>query len=71
MTPVDDPDERSPAERRFADFSRARFRAREARLQREGEQRVQREAEQRRAAVAIDPVAAALARARAKRPPGE
>jgi hypothetical protein len=57
---------RSDAERRFADLSRARFRAREARLERERHEREQRDAERART-VAVDPVAAALARALARK----
>ena len=56
------------AARRFANRSRARFNARQARLERERQEREQRDAE-RRKAIATDPVAAALARARAKQRP--
>jgi Na+-translocating ferredoxin:NAD+ oxidoreductase RnfC subunit len=58
------------AAKRFADKSRARFLARQARLEREQQERDLRDAE-RRKAIAVDPVAAALARARARRRPGE
>jgi Na+-translocating ferredoxin:NAD+ oxidoreductase RnfC subunit len=59
-------DDDCDAARRFADVSRARFLARQARLERERLERKQRDAE-RVKAIAIDPVAAALARARARR----
>jgi Na+-translocating ferredoxin:NAD+ oxidoreductase RnfC subunit len=55
----------NPADRRRADLARGRFLARQARLQREEAERVARDAERAQAAP-VDPVAAALARARAK-----
>ena len=56
-----------------ADVSRARYEARGARLQREAAERTRRDAERKAAVATPDAVAAALARARAKRaaPPGE
>jgi Na+-translocating ferredoxin:NAD+ oxidoreductase RnfC subunit len=59
------PDPHDPAVRRRADAARARFLARQARLQREEAERAPRDAERAQAAGA-DPVAAALARARAR-----
>ena len=57
------------AARRFADLSRTRFRARQARLEREQIEREKRDAERVKATTTLDPVAAALARARARQKP--
>jgi electron transport complex protein RnfC len=56
------------ARRRFADLSRQRYLARQARLARERDERAQRDAGKAQAALP-DAVAAALARAKAKRGP--
>jgi hypothetical protein len=62
------PDPTDPANQRRADLARARFRARQARLARWEEERRERDA-QRAQVAATDPVAAALARARARTKP--
>ena len=59
-------DPANPDDRKRADAARARFRAREARLAREAAERAEHEA-RRSEAVGLDPVAAALARARARK----
>jgi hypothetical protein len=62
------PDPTDTAARQRADLARARFRARQARLARWEAERQARDA-QRAQAVPTDPVAAALARARARAKP--
>jgi electron transport complex protein RnfB len=59
-------DPSNPEDRRRADAARARFRAREARLAREAAERAEHEA-RRTEAAGLDPVAAALARAQARK----
>jgi electron transport complex protein RnfC len=70
VSPAPDPPESEldPSARRRADIARARYLAREARLAREAAERNARDAERTKAA-GVDPVAAALERARARRKP--
>jgi hypothetical protein len=69
-----DPDppesELDPQARRRAGIARARYLAREARLAREAAEQAARDAERATAAL-VDPVAAALERARARMKPSE
>ena len=70
-TDPDSPEsELDPAARQRADIARARYLAREARLAREVAEQAARDAERAKAASA-DPVAAALARAKARIKPAE